>query len=621
MKNFGIQLAGGSLDVYEQDLAWTWKNIRFSEGLQDAYSTDVTLPKTPNNCNILQISGLLDSTTQLFGDKISPSVLSIGSDIVNTWLQVTQITEDDITVCLYERTLPNELTQKTLNELLPTDNSTSIWPWCPETMEHDNGGGQFRQYHYGMSYDAKYAQYHPVKSLQELLNTANNQLSQDGLEIPVPHNAGQIWAMATKKTVCPQNQIQCVEFNTTDMEGNFFNLHGGQHVCNDLDFGGSGTKITYNRNTNVRCDLFIVWRKKTGTTQNKQFQVFKNALSVNTINIPSGNQQLGVVTTTVWLSMEENNYLQFYMQDTNRFYHVSIIAKLTNTGYQTTEDDYGEELKYVWRMPRIMYTGTYGVGPFFADCNGLPFKMLQTDGTYYTAYPPYISFAYFGYYCNLPEITVKNLLWGLCWLNGKKLIRSGNTATFADCNDGAVLEQANIESISPQAEEFGQTNHLCFTGEDPSNNNKISSVANVWLKQTKTLHESPFAFASNWGTIASLAQYSNPEKDVDDDGNVTAYNCDFTEIDGFAILGKYQNGQLYPLQINKMGLEKITQTMRVKINCMDKTARNADYVWVSGKKFMVIEGNTDLDNGITAIDAVLVPSQKPNILPINPHHI
>ena len=617
MKNFGIQLAGGSLDVYEQDLAWTWKNIRFSEGLQDAYSTDVTLPKTPNNCNILQISGLLDSTTQLFGDKISPSVLSIGSDIVNTWLQVTQITEDDITICLYERTLPNELTQKTFNELLPVDDSGSIWAWNQDTLQHVPSG-VFQTYFYGMGYDANYAQYHPVKPLSDLLNLANTELALEGLEMPVPDNATDLMVMATKKTVCPENHVQVVEFNDTDMENNVFNIHGGQHVTNDMDWGGAD-RITFNRECRVSLTISALWWKKSGTLQNKTFQLFKNHNAIATFTIPSASYEFYKLNFVWSGNLNESDYLQFYCTDTDRFHSISFVTKLYISNYDIYTDDYGEELKYVGRYPRwrVKSPQSWGGATWFVNSDGKSHQLLS--GTWVQT--EYLSFAYFGYYCNLPESTVKNLLWGLCWLNGKKLIRSGNTATFVDCNDGAVLEQANIESISPQAEEFGQTNHLCFTGEEPNTNNKISSIPNTWLEQTKTLHESPFAFASNCGTLPCLAQYSNPEKDVDDDGNVTAYNCDFTEIDGFAVLGKNPSGRLVPLQINKMGLEKIKQTMRVKINCMDKTARNADYVWILGKKFMVIEGNTDLDNGITAIDAVLVPSQKPNILPFTPHHI
>ena len=148
---------------------------------------------------------------------------------------------------------------------------------------------------------------------------------------------------------------------------------------------------------------------------------------------------------------------------------------------------------------------------------------------------------------------------------------------------------------------------------------KPTTFALRWLDKTKTLHKSPFAWASNWGTLPLLQQYSNPEKDVDDDGNVTNYSCDFNEVDGFAIFGKYQSGQLYKLTINRMGLDKITQTMRVEITCWDKGVKNADYVWVNGKKFMVIEADADLNNGITSIQAVLVPPAKSNVIPFNPH--
>ena len=615
MKDFNIQLASGSLDVYEQEINFTWRNIRFSDALQDAYSTDVTLPKTPNNCNLLQISGLLDSTSQLFGDKISPSVLNVGSDIISTWLQVTQITEDDITVCLYERTLPNELTQKTLNELLPTDDSGSIWAWNKGTLQHAPAG-VFRTYYYGMGYDANYAQYHPVKPLSDLLNLANAELALEGLAMPVPSNATDLMVMATKKTVCPENPVQVVEFNDTDMSDNMFNIHGGQHVTNDMDWGGAD-RITFNRECHVSLTISALWWKKSGTLQNKTFQLFKNHNAIATFTIPSANYEFYKLNFVWSGNLNEGDYLQFYCTDTDRFHSLSFVAKLYISNYDIYTDDYGEELKYVGRYPRwrVKSPQSWGGATSFVDSDGkshqlLPGTWVQTE---------YLSFAYFGYWCNLPEITVKNLLWGLCWLNGKKLIRNGNTADFMDCNDGAVLEQANIDSISPQAEEFGQTNHLCFAGEEQSQQNKISTIENVWLDKTKTLHKSPFAWASNWGTLPLLQQYSNPEKDVDDDGNVTNYSCDFNEVDGFAIFGKYQSGQLYKLTINRMGLDKITQTMRVEITCWDKGVKNADYVWVNGKKFMVIEADADLETGATTLQAVLVPPAESNVIPFTPH--
>lgn len=617
MKNFSIQLQGGSLDVYEQDINLTWRNIRFSEGLQDAYSTDVTLPKTPNNMQILQVSGLLDSTTQLYGEKISPSVLTVGSDIISTWLQVTEITEDDITVCIYERTLPNELTQRVFNTLLPGDDNSSIWAWNKATLQHAPAD-VFRTYQYGMGYDANYAQYHPVKPLSELLNEANAELSLEGLAMPVPDNATDLMVMAIKRTVCPENPRQVVEFNDTEMSDNMFNMHGGQHVTNGMDWGGAD-RITFNRECRVSLTVSALWWKKSGTLQNKTFQLFKNHLAIATFTIPSANYEFYKLNFVWGGNLNEGDYLQFYCADTDRFHSISFVAKLYISDYDVYADDYGNELKYIGRYPRwrVKSPQSWGGATSFVDSDGkshqlLPGTWVQTE---------YLSFAYFGYYCNLPEITVKNLLWGLCWLNGKKLIRSGNAAAFVDCNGGAVLEQAVIESISPQAEEFGQTNHLCFTGEEPNADNRISSIANTWLEQTKTLHESPFAFASNWGATASLAQYSNPEKDVDDDGNVTGYSCDFNEVDGFAVLGKTPSGRLVPLRINKMGLEKITQTMRVVINTWDKSVRNADYVWVNGKKFMVIEADADLKTGTTKIQAVLVPSQKPGFIPVAPHSI
>ena len=41
-----LVINGKNLDIYDQDLTWNWLNIRFSVGIKDAYSTDITIPKT-----------------------------------------------------------------------------------------------------------------------------------------------------------------------------------------------------------------------------------------------------------------------------------------------------------------------------------------------------------------------------------------------------------------------------------------------------------------------------------------------------------------------------------------------------------------------------------------------
>lgn len=612
MKDFSIQLQGGSLDVYDQDIGMSWTPIRFSDGLSDAFSTDITIPKTENNMRLLEVSGLLDSSAQLFGDKIVPSVLMLAGEPVDTALQVVEITEDDIKVCLYERTLPPEVTDRKLNEFF-TDTNDTIWPWCPDTMEHNIG--DFRPYHYGMGYDARYAQYHPSKPLSELMAGVNPQL-QGNQQLPLPWNADGLYAVATNKYVCPQNAVQVVEFNDTDMDNGFFNLHGGQHVANDLEFGSSSNKITYNRYVRVLVELTICWRKKGTTAQNKNFYVFRNALSHSTVTIPSGSQQCGYTTATVWCDMDEGDYIQFRMPETDKFHHVSVIAKLTNRYYTVFDDDYGTELEYVWRMPRFRYTGTYGAGPFYADCDGTSFGMLKTDGTYYYVPTQYLSFAYFGYFANLPEITIKDLLFGICWLNGQKIVRGSNSAVFADATDNMVLEDVYIEALRPSPDVLGQRNCVRFTGQEEGG--VVSEIANTWLEKTKTLHESPFAYTTSWGSTASLPQYSNPEKETDSDGNVTGYSCDFEEVDGFALCGKSTSVNLKPLTINKMGLNELKRAMEADIVTRDAGVKDMDYVYVNGHKFMVVEGDRDMGEGITTLRALLVPGKTYNIIPFTP---
>lgn len=609
MKDFSIQLQGGSLDVYDQDIGMSWTPIRFSDGLSDAFSTDITIPKTENNMRLLEVSGLLDSSAQLFGDKIVPSVLMLAGEPVDTALQVVEITEDDIKVCLYERTLPPEVTDRKLNEFFTDDNST-IWPWCPDTMNHNTG--EFRPYHYGMGYDARYAQYHPSKPLSELMAWVNSQL-QGNQQLPLPWNADGLYAVATNKYVCPQNEIQVLEFNDTDMDNGFFNLHGGQHVANDLEFGSSSDRVTFNRPCSVTATIRVVWFRKPGAG-NRNLYVSRNSLDVMTCTVPSASVEFGS-SVYHWSGVfSEGDYLRFRMPDTGKYSSFSVVVRLNVHGYDIYDDDYGTELKYVWRLPRwrVKSTQSWGGAEYYIPSDGnhhnlLPGSYMQTS---------YLSFAYFGYYCNLPEITIKELLFGICWLNGQKIVRGSNSAVFADATDNAVLDDVYIEALRPSPDVLGQHNFLRFTGQEEGG--VVSEIANTWLEKTKTLHESPFAYATSWGSTASLPQYSNPEKETDDDGNVTGYSCDFEEVDGFTMCGKNTAENLKPLTINKMGLNELKSAMEADIVTRDAGVKDMDFVYVNGRKFMVVEGDRDMAEGITKLRCLLVPGQTYNIIPVTP---
>lgn len=610
MKDFGIQLAGGSLDVYEQDFAWTWRNIRFSEGLEDQYSTDIELPKTPNNMQILQISGLLDSATQLFGDKISPSVLTVAGDVTDAYLQVVEITEDAIKICLYERTFPGNMREKTIREVC-RDDYTTIIAWNVNSL--NAYPGWFRKYEYGMTYDHNYAQYHPVLPLTTVMAKVGQFC---GLQIAaMPQNW---WVMSTGKYLCPQNTKQSMEGVLTS-DG--FCIMGGGHVTNDLKFSYGTTstnRIVFDRECDVNMQLWVSWKAKNNQA-NIPFIV--TVLNGDNTTAATYTEQLRgdlytnyVNERTIAMHLQAGQQLMFDVIGGSTMDTVRCYCELDITNYETTDEDYDKEMDYAARTPRLVvynYTAnSYQSWNADASTWQLTYKERGVAGTKHKFYDlPWASFAWFGYWANLKDIKLKDLFWGIAWLLGKKPVLMNGVLDYVPAEDTAQLDICRIESLQPSADLLGQTNTVSFDGQD--NPRIVTEIPNLWLADEKALHKSPFGYIRNLTQfVGSTAQYSNPEYDADNQG----YSCDFEDV-GFLIWQTMtqqggmtvQTDWIRDVPIQTFGLERITQVMCAKIKTADKNVKNVDYVYVSGKKFAVVEGNADLGEGITDITALLVP--------------
>lgn len=613
MSKFSIQIEGGSLDLYKQDISWEWTNIRFADGIKDQYSTDVEIPKTMNNMNLLGISGLLDSSSQLFGTHIQPCILGINGTMMDVYLQVVGITEDSITICLYERTLPEEIRGKDVSRLVVDTNNTIV-AWNINTL--NAYPSFFYKYGYGMPYDNKYAQYHPVMKANRIIDNINNVCG-----VNVQHVSEDWYVMATRKNVCPQNWRQTME---GVYSGGKFHIMGGQHITNDLAFSYNNTdnnKITFNRHCVVNINLWVSWHAKSnGYSIPFVVNHWKAATGTNDthqLNMRGDLYTNYVDQTQLSFTVEEYDHISFNVIDGSHMNMVRCVADMTITDYNINDDDYGVNMDYVGRLPRlIVYNyAANSYDPLYFDAT-----------TYYTSYherhtsttkhqkieSPWTSFAWFGYYTNLPEMKVSDFLWGLCWLRGEKIIIEQSALLFVPTNETCVLENAVITEISPQSDKLGMHNYLKFDGQE--NVQSLMDIDNEWLATDVTLHQSPFGFIREDNQfIGTAKQYSNPEYDEETEG----YSCDFEEV-GFLVwenithVGNMQVTSEYikNIQIQTMGLEKLTQSMECTIETRDNTLTDVDYVYLDGRKFMVVDGNTDLNTNETTLTCLLVPPQN-----------
>lgn len=623
-----LYINGKNLDVYDQDLTWNWTNIRFSDGIKDAYSTDITLPKTNNNMSILEVSGLLDSTSQLYGTQLTPSTLGVNGTMLDVFVEMVSITADDIKICLYQRTLPDKVFGKKLRDFVHDDWET-IFVWSMNTLTAYPQ--DFPAYNYGSTFNRALAMQHPAKRLNDVIGDINTALQ----DFTLPLVDDDLMLLAAHKNVCPQNTRQVIEFGST-LENRDIVLVGGQHITNDLEGWDGNSKvlestvneITFNRDCTATIHGYVSFGKKT-TTGNNTFMVsllrngeFEYGWQFNTT--PSKSNGLVQSTITVQVNAGDTLSLELVSPTTNNAPNkLSMLAGVLDieySNYEITDDDYGTDLVYCHRHPTLWQWGPDDeLIPHYFDGRTENYILYSANGSVQNISMtfPWRGISYFGYYCNIGDITLKELYFGLCWLYEKSPIREMREMFLVNANETAMLTEAVIVEMRPSSDKLGKVTNVEWAGGEGKTT--LSTIDSVWLADEVTRHTSPFAYIEKVaGGLARINQYTITSS-FNEDGE-TVWNVEYNEPNGavLTLYGQYgrlnRMGLLPPPPINKMGINKLSQCMEVTIETFDAEIKDKDYLFLDGRKFMVVEGSTDLNNGRSTITALLVPTSEYKII-------
>lgn len=589
-----IQLNNEWMDTYiGEEIQLSWDGFRFQKSLRAGYTNDVTIPKTEKNLRLLRAVGLLDSQTQMFGTKTVNCILQNGIQMTPMMLQIAAVTSTEIKVCLYEDTFPEYFKGKKIKDFF-VDGPATIWPWRGDTATlYPN---VFRHYNYGMRYDPMKAQYHPVRPLSNILVFP---AQQGGYTMPVIPNTWML--MATKKTVCPQNLKQVLEFNSTSMEGTRFKIHGGQHITNDCAFSTENEFITYNRNyVYATLEVYVIWERKGTVHQNKTLFFELNGNHRWWCDLMSGSADFGYQQFSIpQHQFNQNNTISFEMPDINSFEFVSVVCEITYTtgGWYNyiSEEDYGQELEYVGRCPEFRIGSN---GYQFIPCNGNTYTMAPFGHPIPT---PNLCFSYFGYYCNLPDIPMCDIWYSLQWILGGKLSFDHQRLIMLDSADKSAVIEGNITEIRPKSDKLGQKNYIKFKGTDPK---PTFIIPNEWLAENVTIHENILGDTFNQNYYEGvLNQYSNPEYDED----FQYWTCDFEEIDNPVIM-TLNGSRLEPISLHTFDLDKLNQAVEVDITTFSPQLRDKDIIYLDGRRFFVVSGKSSLDNQKTELTCLLYPN-------------
>ena len=237
-----------------EDTIWQWDSHLFAGGLRKAWSTDMDIPKTLENCKALGISSIISDEI-----PIKSGILhQLGMDIV-VEIAINSIDDETMNITLYEKCLDDKLLDKDIKDFFKDDQTTIIPWWRSSHVEYRNPNpyNQYemaiRPYYYGVDHFPKACQWHPSMNLRKMITKIN---LQGNYQLPLPPSDWM--AISTRKRVCPENRVQVVEINQsgTKKTGLSYKFRGGQHVTNDLNLGLT-EEVTFNRPSRMQVRLFI----------------------------------------------------------------------------------------------------------------------------------------------------------------------------------------------------------------------------------------------------------------------------------------------------------------------------------------------------------------------------
>lgn len=628
-----LYINGQQVHICKGDVVLNWQNIRWSDdAVGDQWSTEVELPNDEWNINLIDAYGLLDRGA-IFNKKVKCQVL-VDDIAKDGYLQVLEITENTIKARVFVIVIPYEVLDKKVCEYYPHEDVVFRWdrfsPIVTNIVGVDEG---IIPYDYTSTdfYSNILAQWHASVNVGKILS---NIMAAEDITLPSVYNS--LYQLSSRKKVCPSNTLQVLEgylIHTGRFTDKKLVMHGGQHITNDFksdwtysnfvwnqnwtDWNTAGTNIswmanstgsdtiTYNRYTNAHIKVYVsgsydpndpigMWvvPQKNGNNLCPQSQCVVKMMgqtwTENDILIYEDNVTFRE-GDTFSLAFTRNTYTL-----TEETVYYSVVINYFD--YEWDDDDYSDNLVYI-PAPFMIRCVKYINGSFDLDWK---YDFSGTgDGT---NSPEDYSFTYFGAYTNLDrEVTVREYLTSLCWVHNQKLKLDRNDLIFQNANQKEGIT-ANITAITPSSDKLGQTNKIGYRdSETPT----VFKIDNEFLESEKVLHESIFY------TGDVIPQYSYEmtySEKTNDEGNqwITDINVKFEDFDA-VIMTAVQTSEGYKLYrapvITGFGLPELANAQQISARTR-RDISNLDYVYIDGHKYMLVDGEFDLDTFITDFNAI-----------------
>lgn len=583
-----IFIAGGQLDVPAQEISTSFKSMRFSSPLQDAFSTDIELPKTAHNVRLLGAYGELDRG-QLFGQRIECFVTSETRTDAG-FLTIDRVTSDSITATVYFSVLPLELFDKAVREILTDDITTAIpLKW------RNHGSGQWTSADavtapsqwWVCNSEAMYGGAISVDSVRNAASPASIRFddlmgriaTKLGVGMPSTGSTLRIVAKNLQQarnvpSVCMcQWKLRLYQFTAT------YQPQLGVTITPD----NYGIKYTFDQNCTVHFYLFANTShgRQLNDSDNKDIQTIikKNGNVIGSYTFPAGRHfNSGAYYITAAATPSDTFYIDSHSDDGEDVLYLALY-KVWTEGMINTASDNPDDITIFDRCIDEYYVGDIHYQDNVTQCP---------------------VFAYQGIMQNIGDDTIKTLLTSVCWQLGLRLkYESGALAMIAP-DEEKVLRHAELVSYAPVFDGLGQHNKVTYKTVGDGTPSRSFSLNNSRLKNEVKVQELVLYTADYFSHLyAPIYTWS-----YDEEGDV--WSRASQELSGIVAGTEGSNGWLEFLKNPSfLGLEKLGKVALLTLRT-DENVSLYDYVWFDGHKLMVVEGNTDEETGITEFSALEV---------------
>lgn len=558
-----IRLTNGTpLDIYDQDVTMHGENMRFGGILADAYSTDITMPKNAHNMAALDACGLLDRG-QLFGQKIPVRALIPPSPLyADAYLQVSEVTDTEITAALFVAGVPQDAMNEKINELLRGSGDiiqqwgypygVAMGQYAPTTSEANIG---FYPFNDGAG--SNRLCYHPCVKLDYLISRLSQKI---GVSIAATNTAYRLLVSGAK--VSPYQPTQVFSGYAVRGTPPIGEVRCGAHVCANITSDTPEDYLAY-INFTRKCTCSITITKGDANSTATIVVLGYGDSVIATYDITSANP-------SVTFSRTFNPDQQSAAVPRRILIRAvgSWLAVATYSNYSVTADDWATANNQIALVPRD-YTGTR---------NNL-------------------SYAYLPIFQNLPGISVRELLTAIAWMTGKKPVYADGAITWQDAATKVI--NARITAMRPTTDLLGQRNIIAWADENVSRSNTTFDLAHDFLEGEKKVADVKLigAYAKPFGA-ASVPLYKDGSTD----------SATFAPADMKApVVGTIDANWRFAGAdaLTTMGLGDLAQVLEVD-GWTEEDISAADYIIIEGHRYMVVDYDQDTTSRITTFKALKI---------------